>query len=125
MKRTVRVKLQPSKDQEKVLIELADTGAKVWNRVNYLRRQLFFQKQPVDFNTTEKAIYETYKREIGSATGLFRCPATGLTFNADPVGTLAIQGREEVSALRSIGGRRLEYDNGSSCQMPEIVGVKP
>ena len=68
MKRTVTVKLQPSKEQAKILLQLADSGAKVWNRVNYLRRQQFFQDQIVDFNSTEKTIYEEFKREIGSAT---------------------------------------------------------
>ncbi|GAB6136486.1 RNA-guided endonuclease InsQ/TnpB family protein [Thermococcus prieurii] len=68
MKRTVTVKLQPSKEQEKTLNQLADTGAKVWNRVNYLRRQQFFKEQIVDFNKTEKTVYEEFKREIGSAT---------------------------------------------------------
>ncbi|AJC71133.1 transposase [Thermococcus guaymasensis DSM 11113] len=68
MKRTVTVKLQPSKEQAKILFKLADTGAKTWNRVNYLRRQEFFQEQIVDFNKTEKTIYEEFKREIGSAT---------------------------------------------------------
>ncbi len=68
MKRTVTVKLQPSKEQAKILHQLADTGAKVWNRVNYLRRQQYFQEQIVDFNKTEKTAYEEFKREIGSAT---------------------------------------------------------
>jgi len=68
MKRTVTLKLQPSKEQEKILFELADTGAKAWNRVNYLRRQQYFQEQIVDFKGTEKTIYEEFKREIGSAT---------------------------------------------------------
>ncbi|NJE49577.1 RNA-guided endonuclease TnpB family protein [Thermococcus sp. 9N3] len=68
MKRTVTVKLQPSKEQEKTLNQLADTGAKVWNRVNYLRRQQFFEDKIVDFNSTEKTVYEEFKREIGSAT---------------------------------------------------------
>ncbi|AGT34154.1 transposase [Thermococcus litoralis DSM 5473] len=68
MKRTVTVKLQPSKEAERVLFELADIGAKAWNEVNYLRRQLFFNHEPVDFNKTEKIVYEKYKKEIGSAT---------------------------------------------------------
>ncbi|WP_297420665.1 transposase, partial [Thermococcus sp.] len=68
MKRTVTLKLQPSKEQEKILFELADTGAKAWNRVNYLRRQGFFKEQIVDFNSTEKTVYEEFKKEIGSAT---------------------------------------------------------
>ncbi len=68
MKRTITVKLQPSKEQAKILFELADTSTKVWNRVNYLRRQQFFKEQIVDFNSTEKTVYEEFKREIGSAT---------------------------------------------------------
>ncbi len=68
MKRTVTIKLQPSKEQEKTLFKLADTGARVWNRVNYLRRQEFFKEQIVDFNSTEKTVYEEFKKEIGSAT---------------------------------------------------------
>ncbi|ASJ13222.1 RNA-guided endonuclease InsQ/TnpB family protein [Thermococcus thioreducens] len=68
MKRSVTVKLQPSKEQAKILSELADLGAKVWNRVNYLRRHQYFQEQIVDFNGTEKTVYEEFKKEIGSAT---------------------------------------------------------
>ncbi|WP_461863157.1 RNA-guided endonuclease InsQ/TnpB family protein [Thermococcus sp.] len=68
MKRTITVKLQPSKEQERTLFELTDAGAKVWNRVNYLRRQEFFGGKPVDFLKTQKIVYEEFKREIGSAT---------------------------------------------------------
>jgi len=68
MKRTITLKLQPSKEQEKTLNQLADTGVKVLNRVNYLRRQQYFKEQIVDFNKTEKTVYEEFKREIGSAT---------------------------------------------------------
>ncbi len=68
MKRSVTVKLQPLKEQEKILFQLAELGAKVWNRVNYLRRQQFFREQIVDFNKTEKIVYKEFKREIGSAT---------------------------------------------------------
>ncbi|KUH32787.1 transposase [Thermococcus celericrescens] len=68
MKRSVTVKLQPSKGQETTLFELASVGAKIWNHVNYLRRQQYFQGKIVDFNKTEKTVYEKYKHEIGSAT---------------------------------------------------------
>ena len=68
MKRTVTIKLQPSREQERTLFELADTGARAWNRVNYLRRQEFFEGKPVDFLKTEKIVYEEFKKEIGSAT---------------------------------------------------------
>ncbi|NJE27115.1 transposase, partial [Thermococcus sp. MV5] len=36
--------------------------------MNYLRRQEFFEGKPVDFNRTEKIVYEEFKKEIGSAT---------------------------------------------------------
>ncbi|MCD6525112.1 MAG: transposase [Thermococcus sp.] len=68
MKRTITLKLHPSKEQTKILFELADLGAKAWNRVNYLRRQQYFKEQIVDFNKTEKTVYEEFKGEIGSAT---------------------------------------------------------
>ncbi|WP_148882237.1 RNA-guided endonuclease InsQ/TnpB family protein [Thermococcus aciditolerans] len=73
MKRAVTVKLQPSKEQEKILRQLADLGAKAWNRVNYLRRQQYFREQIVDFNSTEKTVYEEFKRKIGSATAQQIC----------------------------------------------------
>ncbi len=63
MKRTVTVKLQPSKAQEKALSELALISSKVWNKVNYLRRQEFFESKPIDFNKTEKIVYEEFKSE--------------------------------------------------------------
>ncbi|ASJ09320.1 transposase [Thermococcus siculi] len=68
MKRTITVKLQPSKAQEKILFELALISSKIWNKVNYLRRQEFFEGKPVDFNKTEKTVYEEFKSQIGSAT---------------------------------------------------------
>ncbi|WP_297066387.1 transposase [Thermococcus sp.] len=68
MERVITVKLQPSKEQEKTLFELASIGAKVWNRVNYLRSREFFKDKPVDFNKTGKIVYEEFKKEIGSAT---------------------------------------------------------
>ncbi|MCD6558932.1 MAG: transposase, partial [Palaeococcus sp.] len=68
MKRSLTLKLQPSKDQEKILFELALITSKAWNRVNYLRRQEFFEGKPVDFLKTQKTVYEEFKKEIGSAT---------------------------------------------------------
>ncbi|WP_087036083.1 RNA-guided endonuclease InsQ/TnpB family protein [Thermococcus litoralis] len=68
MKRSITLKLQPSKEQEKTLKELVITSSKVWNRVNYLRRQEFFEGKPIDFLKTEKIVYEEFKTEIGSAT---------------------------------------------------------
>ena len=65
MKRTVILKLQPSKTQEKALFELADFGAKVWNEVNYLRRQQFFNHEPVDFNKSEKSFTRSTSVKLG------------------------------------------------------------
>lgn len=73
MKRAVTVKLQPSKAQEKTLKELVLISSKVWNRVNYLRRQEFFEGKPVDFLKTEKIVYEEFKGKIGSATSQQIC----------------------------------------------------
>jgi len=68
MKRSVTLKLQPSKEQERTLKELILTSSKVWNRINYLRRQEFFDGKLIDFLKTEKIAYEEFKSEIGSAT---------------------------------------------------------
>ncbi|WP_342667087.1 RNA-guided endonuclease InsQ/TnpB family protein [Thermococcus celericrescens] len=68
MKRSVTIKLQPSKAQEKTLKELAQISSKVWNKVNYLRRQEFSEEKPVDFLKTEEIVYEEFKAEVGSAT---------------------------------------------------------
>ncbi len=68
MKRSVTLKLHPSKEQEKALKELALITSKAWNRVNYLRRREFFEGKPVDFLKTQKIVYEEFKKEIGSAT---------------------------------------------------------
>ena len=59
--RTCRLKLVVDQETEKKLFELGDIFAKCWNEVNYLRRQQFFNEVRVDFNTTEKLIYEKYK----------------------------------------------------------------
>ena len=68
MKRTVTVKLQPSKEQEKILFELADTGAKVWNKINYERLKQFKKFGVVDFASTEKEAYYFFKEWIGGST---------------------------------------------------------
>ena len=49
MRRTVTVKLPPSKGQEEILKELTTISSKVWNKVNYLRRQEHFKGKPIDF----------------------------------------------------------------------------
>ncbi len=68
MRRACIIRLLPDKVAEEILFELADTCAKAWNELNYLRRQQFFNKQGVDFKKTYELIYEKYKHDIGTVT---------------------------------------------------------
>ncbi|KUJ98873.1 MAG: IS element ISTsi3 orfB, probably transposase, partial [Thermococcales archaeon 44_46] len=52
MKRTVTLKLQPSKEQEKTLLELAQATAVIWNKINYERLKQFKEFGKIDFGTT-------------------------------------------------------------------------
>jgi len=66
-KRTNVVRLLPNGFQERKLRKLADTSAKLFNEVNYERRQQFFQQHQVDFKSTWDKYYEKYKGILGSA----------------------------------------------------------
>lgn len=68
MKRSVTVKLQPSKEQEKFLFELAQATAIIWNKMNYERLKQFRKFGKIDFATTEKEAYYTFKDWIGGST---------------------------------------------------------
>ncbi|NJE60770.1 RNA-guided endonuclease TnpB family protein [Thermococcus sp. 21S7] len=68
MKRAVTVKLQPSKEQEKILFELAYGTAIVWNKINYERLKQFREYGKIDFGTTEKEVYYAFKDWVGGST---------------------------------------------------------
>ncbi|WP_042698095.1 RNA-guided endonuclease InsQ/TnpB family protein, partial [Thermococcus sp. PK] len=68
MKRTVTLKLQPSKEQEKTLLELAQATAVIWNKINYERLKQFKEFGKIDFGTTEKEAYYTFKGWVGGST---------------------------------------------------------
>jgi len=68
MKRSVTVKLQPSKTQEKILFELAHATAVIWNKLNYQRLKQFKDFGKIDFNRTEKEAYHLFKNRIGGST---------------------------------------------------------
>jgi len=68
MKRSVKVKLQPSKAQEKILFELAQATAIVWNKLNHQRLKQFKKFGKIDFNGTEKEAYHEFKNWIGGST---------------------------------------------------------
>jgi len=59
------VRLLPNGFQERKLRRLADTSAKLFNEVNYERRQQFFRGEKVDFEGTWGKCYEKYKEELG------------------------------------------------------------
>jgi len=68
MKRSVTIKLQPSKEQEGILFELAQATAIIWNKINYERLKQFKKFGKIDFATTEREAYHAFKDWIGSST---------------------------------------------------------
>jgi len=64
-KRTNVVRLLPNGFQERKLRKLADVSAKLFNEVNYERRQQFFRGEEVDFKSTWNKYYEKYKGILG------------------------------------------------------------
>ena len=61
------VRLLPNGFQERKLRRLADTSAKLFNEINYERRQQFFHGGRVDLKGTYDEYYGKYKDELGSA----------------------------------------------------------
>ncbi|MFP3228783.1 MAG: hypothetical protein RXR47_01225 [Nitrososphaeria archaeon] len=59
------VRLLPSGSQGRRLRRLASTSAKLFNEVNYERRQQFFRGEKVDFEGTWDRYYERYRGELG------------------------------------------------------------
>jgi putative transposase len=64
-RRTNVVRLLPNGFQERKLRRLADTSARLFNEVNYERRQQFFRGEKVDLQGTYKKYYEKYKGILG------------------------------------------------------------
>jgi len=64
-KRTNVVRLLPNGFQGRKLRRLANISAKLFNELNYERRQQFFQPQRVDFKGTWDKYYEKYKNILG------------------------------------------------------------
>ncbi|WP_231961203.1 hypothetical protein [Saccharolobus sp. A20] len=60
--RTIVVRLFPNGYQER---KLADITSKMWNEINYERRQQFFKREKVDFKGTWDKYYEKYKGVLG------------------------------------------------------------
>ena len=66
-RRTNVVRLLPNGFQERKLRRLADISAKLFNEVNYERRQEFFHEGRVNFKGTYDKYYGKYRGELGSA----------------------------------------------------------
>jgi len=64
-RRTNVVRLLPNGFQERKLRKLADTSARLFNEVNYERRQQFFRGEKVDLQGTYQKYYEKYKGILG------------------------------------------------------------
>jgi len=57
-KRTIVIRLLPNGFQERKLRRLANASAKLFNEVNYERRQEFFREGRVDFKGTHEVLWE-------------------------------------------------------------------
>ena len=64
-RRTNVVRLLPNGAQERKLRKLADACARLYNEVNYERRQQFFSGKGIDFRGTWSKYYEKYKKILG------------------------------------------------------------
>ncbi|MFP3209235.1 MAG: transposase [Nitrososphaeria archaeon] len=64
-RRTNVIRLLPSGAQERKLRRLASTSARLFNEVNYERRQQFFRGERVDLEGTWDKYYERYKGLLG------------------------------------------------------------
>jgi transposase len=63
-KRTNVVRLLPNGFQKRKLRKLSNISAKLFNELNYERRQQFFHEKKVDFNKTWNKYYKKYKEEL-------------------------------------------------------------
>ena len=67
MRRTNKLRLRPSEEQEKALLSLCEMSAVLWNKLNYIRRQSFFGGR-FDWQEGVDELYDEFKPIIGAAT---------------------------------------------------------
>ena len=67
MRRTNKLRLSPSEEQEKALLSLCEMSAVLWNKLNYIRRQSFFGGR-FDWQEGVDELYDEFKPIIGAAT---------------------------------------------------------
>ncbi len=68
--RTVRLRLLPNGAQERKLWKLADTTAKLWNELNYVRLVQYRESGRVDFKGTEREFYYKYNSILNVNAGV-------------------------------------------------------
>jgi transposase len=59
------VRLLPNGFQERKLRKLSNLSAKLFNELNYERRQQYFKERKIDFKETWNKFYEKYKKYLG------------------------------------------------------------
>ncbi|MGC8948022.1 MAG: hypothetical protein ACP5OK_01635 [Thermoprotei archaeon] len=64
-KRTNVLRLLPNGHQERKLRKLGNASAKLYNEINYERRQQFFKGGRVDLKGTWNKYYQKYKNALG------------------------------------------------------------
>jgi len=67
MRRTNKLRLRPTEEQEKVMLNLCEMSAVLWNKLNYIRRQSFFEGR-FKWEECVAELYKEFKRIIGAAT---------------------------------------------------------
>jgi len=67
MRRTNKLRLRPTEEQEKALLNLCEMSAVLWNKLNYIRRQRFFEGS-FDWEEGIAELYNEFKPIIGAAT---------------------------------------------------------
>jgi len=66
VKRINKFRLRPTKEHEKVLFSMCEMFAVLWNKVNYIRRQSFFNGK-FDWKEGVNELYDEFKPILGSA----------------------------------------------------------
>ena len=67
MKRVNKFRIRLTKEQEKVQFSLCEMSAVLWNKLNYIRRQAFFEGR-FDWKEGVDELYNEFKPILGSAT---------------------------------------------------------
>jgi len=67
MRRTNKLRLRPTEEQEKALLNLCEMSAVLWNKLNYIRRQSFFEGR-FEWEESLAELYNEFKPIIGAAT---------------------------------------------------------